>query len=315
MTKRQRPDGEETQAAEAAQAEPAPPDTKAPDEHVQKPRCGIVMPISAIDGCPASHWEDVFEIIAAAAQEAGFNPRLVSTSEEVGIIQGRIIQNLYTDPVIVCDVSARNPNVMFELGLRLAFDKPTIIIKDDQTPYSFDTSPIEHLGYPRDMRYGTMVKFLSDLAARIRATYNRATSDPNYTTFLKHFGDFKVATLETKEVNAMEYIMQELGDIKASMQTLQAIVGQPSASQGPLTALLHSTSRRLKNRIVLGIPESFSSFDPDALLQMLNKNNIPVTSMTHGGGRLDISLDPDASPILYEKARSIASNFIARYRE
>jgi len=42
--------------------------------------------------------------------------------------------------MIVCDISGRNPNVMFELGLRLAFDKPAIIIKDEITPYSFDTS-------------------------------------------------------------------------------------------------------------------------------------------------------------------------------
>jgi len=32
---------------------------------------------------------------------------------------------------------------MFELGLRLAFDKPAIIVKDDNTSYSFDTAPIE----------------------------------------------------------------------------------------------------------------------------------------------------------------------------
>jgi hypothetical protein len=32
-----------------------------------------------------------------------------------------------------------------DMGLRLAFDKPTIIIKDDKTSYAFDTPPIEHL--------------------------------------------------------------------------------------------------------------------------------------------------------------------------
>jgi hypothetical protein len=35
--------------------------------------------------------------------------------------------------------------------MRLAFDRPTIIVKDDLTTYSFDTSPIEHLEYPRDL--------------------------------------------------------------------------------------------------------------------------------------------------------------------
>jgi hypothetical protein len=50
-------------------------------------------------------------------------------------------------------VSGKNPNVMFELGIRLAFDKATIIIKDDKTDYSFDTSVIQHIPYPRDLRH------------------------------------------------------------------------------------------------------------------------------------------------------------------
>jgi len=103
------------------------------------------MPISAIDGCAEAHWADVLEILSEAIEDAGFEPNIVSNAEEVGIIHKRIIQNLYDNPIVVCDVSGKNPNVMFEFGLRLAFDKPTIIVKDDKTAYSFDTSAIEHL--------------------------------------------------------------------------------------------------------------------------------------------------------------------------
>jgi hypothetical protein len=63
--------------------------------------CGIVMPISAIDGCSELHWADVLEILTDAIEDAGFDAK---------------------NPVVVCDVSGKNPNVMFELGLRLAFD-------------------------------------------------------------------------------------------------------------------------------------------------------------------------------------------------
>ena len=107
--------------------------------------CGLVMPISAIDGLPESHWAEVLSLISEAIEKAGVTPNLVSNADDVGIIQKRIIQNLYDNPIVMCDVSSKNPNVMFELGMRLAFDKPTIIVKDDKTTYSFDTSPIEHL--------------------------------------------------------------------------------------------------------------------------------------------------------------------------
>ena len=55
--------------------------------------------------------------------------------------------------MVVVDVSWKNPNVMFELGLRLAFDRPTIVVKDIETDYAFDTSPIVHVLYPRSLRY------------------------------------------------------------------------------------------------------------------------------------------------------------------
>ena len=124
-----------------------------------KPTCGIIMPISAIDGCPSEHWTEVKGIISEAVCTAGYSSNLVSDADDIGIIQQRIIQNIYNNDIVVCDVSGKNPNVMFELGMRLAFDKPAIIVIDDKTDYSFDTSPIEHLSYPRDLRYTKILDF------------------------------------------------------------------------------------------------------------------------------------------------------------
>lgn len=114
----------------------------------------------------------------------------------------------------MCDVSGKNPNVMFELGMRLAFDKPTIIIKDEKTSYSFDTSPIEHLEYPRDLRFTKIVEFKDALKEKIGATYKRSVEDPSYTTFLKHFGTFTVSKLDSKEVSKEDFIIEELRDLK-----------------------------------------------------------------------------------------------------
>lgn len=180
--------------------------------------CGVVMPISTIDGCTEGHWAEVLEVVSSAIENAGFDANLVSNADEVGIIHKRIIQNLYENPIVVCDVSAKNPNVMFELGLRLAFDKPTIIIKDDKTSYSFDTSAIEHLEYPRDLRFSKIVEFKDKLTAKITATYARSQSDGDYTTFLKHFGEFKVAKIEKKEVSGQEYILEELRSLRQEVR-------------------------------------------------------------------------------------------------
>lgn len=190
-------------------------------EIVPKPVCGVVMPISTIDGCSESHWADVLEIVTEAIEEAGFDANLVSNADDVGIIHKRIIQNLYDNPIVVCDVSGKNPNVMFELGMRLAFDKPTVIIKDEKTTYSFDTSAIEHIEYPRDLRFSRIVDFKTKLKEKIVATHKRASTDPNFTTFLKHFGEFTVAKLDKKEVSGQEFIMEELRTIGSAVRRME----------------------------------------------------------------------------------------------
>ena len=183
--------------------------------------CGIVMPISAIDGLTSDHWKEVLSIISESILLADFEPNLVSNGSDVGVIQKRIIQNLYNNPIVVCDVSAKNPNVMFELGLRLAFDKPTIIIKDDKTKYSFDTSPIEHLEYPRDLRFSSIVKFKEELSKKIQATYQASVDNPKYTTFLKHFGEYKISNLEETEITSEKYILESVNVLKQEIQSLR----------------------------------------------------------------------------------------------
>ena len=191
-------------------------------EKIEKKICGLVMPISAIDGLSEAHWTEVLAVISDAIEKAGFTPNLVSNADDIGIIQKRIIQYLYDNPIVVCDVSGKNPNVMFELGIRLAFDRPTIIVKDDKTTYSFDTAPIEHVSYPRDLRYAKIVEFKDKLVEKIKGTYARATSDPNYTTFLKNFGEFTVAKLDKKEVSGQEFILEELKTMRTSIQRIEA---------------------------------------------------------------------------------------------
>jgi hypothetical protein len=184
-----------------------------------RPKCGIVMPISEIDGIPSSHWAEVKQIFVDAISDAGFSGDLVSEARDVGIIQKRIVQRLYDDPVVVVDVSRKNANVMLELGMRLAFDKPTIVVKDDKTDYSFDTSPIEHLIYPSDLRFQAILDFKRELANKIVGTFE-AAKKPEYTTFLKHFGTFTVAKIDNKEVSRDQFILDELREMQGNVRLL-----------------------------------------------------------------------------------------------
>ena len=208
-------------------------------ERKKELKCGIIMPISAIAECSKQHWEEVKCIIEEAIVEAKFVPNLVSDANDSGIIQSRIVQNIYDNEMVVCDVSCKNPNVMFELGMRLAFDKPTIIIMDSQTTYSFDTAPIEHIGYPRDLNYHSINEFKKKLSQKIKATYDSYTSNQG-NSFLKHFGEFKVAKIEHTEGSADAVILSKLETLEQQIRNIKVPVQRDTTyAQDPIRRVVN----------------------------------------------------------------------------
>lgn len=210
--------------------------TPAEDKTPHKLKCGLVMPISAMDGYPAEHWADVRNILMDAVSsitDPQFVVKMVSDADDVGVIQKRIIQNLHDYEIVVVDVSGKNSNVMFELGMRLAFDRPMVIVKDDQTGYSFDTSQIEHIPYPRDLRFAHIVAFKEMLARKVSNTY-AADIAPNRTSILKSFGEFRIATLERAEVSPTAYLVETVEQLRIDFQRLARRIEPRTFRQMPL---------------------------------------------------------------------------------
>lgn len=273
---------------------------------VDQPVCGIIMPISAIDNCTEEHWAEVLAILGDAIHEAGFEPNIVSNADDVGVIQKRIIQNLYDNPVVVCDVSGKNPNVMFELGVRLAFDRPTIIVKDDKTSFSFDTHAIEHIEYPRDLRFAKIVDFKLKLAEKISATHKKATLDPNYTTFLKHFGEFTVAKLDKKEVSTQAFILEELKSIQQQIRRLDV---DSKANLGRGGAFARYLTNATNGIHLDGVPASVRAEIAARL------NQLPgIAGISYSGDFITYAIDDTLPPRAREGLEKKISLIVNEYR-
>lgn len=241
------------------------------DRTEKRPFCGIIMPIAAMGKYEKSHWDRVRIVLDEAIEEAGYEPRLVSESEDIGVIHARIVQNLYDDPIVICDVSGKNANVMFELGLRLAFDKPTIVIKDDLTDYSFDTSPIEHINYRADLRFDDVRDFKKKVAAAITGSIAKKEKDESYSPFLGHFGKFKLAGIDTKTVSSEQFIIEQLKALQAQVSRLA--VPQPSKDTSYSRALDKLVMRKALENIVVPLLET-NELDlekPEDLYVLLDK--------------------------------------------
>lgn len=209
----------------------------------KKPMCGLVMPISSSPNYPAEHWIEVRAIIEECLEKAGFDYQMVSEAKESGLIHNRIIENLYSNELIVCDVSSKNPNVMFELGIRLSFDKPVVLIVDNETDYTFDAGIMEHLGYVKNLRYASINTFKEQLSSKIIATYNNSKQD-NYSPFLKNFKNIIPSSLEDVKASNDQLILRELADMKRMIGASQPKSRRPIET--PLTqALLYSIITRI----------------------------------------------------------------------
>ena len=52
----------------------------------------------------------------------------------------------------------KNPNVLFELGIRQAFDLPVVLIQEENTPRIFDISSINTLDYRKELIYREVIE-------------------------------------------------------------------------------------------------------------------------------------------------------------
>jgi len=177
-----------------------------PEKNKEKMKCGIIMPISEMPCIrkeyTRDHWANVLSAIKEAIKLADFTPCVVWDNDATNIIQAKIINNLKEIPVVICDLSGKNANVMFELGLRVSYKKPVILIKDDITDGPFDTSPIEYVSYNHEMTFTQGQKLISELSQKIKSEY-QLNQAGKYKHFLSYFAEIEPADAK-KEYNTVE---------------------------------------------------------------------------------------------------------------
>ncbi len=101
--------------------------------------CFVAMPFSErhAEHSAGFFTEVLKQIIAPAGRKAGFR---VVTARKQGsdVIHATIVNGLLDADLVVVDLTEHNPNVLFELGMRLAEDKPVALIRATGTRPIFD---------------------------------------------------------------------------------------------------------------------------------------------------------------------------------
>jgi hypothetical protein len=105
--------------------------------------CFVIAPIGE-EGSEIRRRSDqvLTHIITPAAKECGYRAVRADTISKPGMITSQVIQHLVEDPLVIADLTGRNPNVFYELAVRHAVRKPCVQIIQigDQIPFDVSQS-------------------------------------------------------------------------------------------------------------------------------------------------------------------------------
>lgn len=191
--------------------------------------CFIIMPIADPEGYDKGHFNKVYEdIIKVACQNANFNPVRADEVKQTNLIHLDILQKLIDSPMAICDLSNRNPNVLFELGLRQAFDKPTVLVQECGTPKIFDISPLRYTEYRKELKYREVIEDQESIANAIKATKEATDKGEGINSIVALLSLSSPASLkdvsENDTAKMMQIIMSEMNDLRTDFRrTLRKI--------------------------------------------------------------------------------------------
>jgi len=135
--------------------------------------CFVIMPIGELPMYPTDHFKHVYEdLFSPAILEAGYLPKRADDVKASSLIQVNVIRDIINSPMAICDLSTRNPNVLFELGLRQAFDLPVVLVQEENTPRIFDISVINTIDYRKELIYREVLEDRLKIKQSIEATQN-----------------------------------------------------------------------------------------------------------------------------------------------
>jgi hypothetical protein len=150
-------------------------------------RCFVAMPFKEREERhPRGFFDEVLRsLIAPAGRDAGFS---VFTANRDGsdVIQATIVNQLLDADLVIADLTENNPNVLFELGLRIAEQRPVAIIRARGTPPIFDVDNMLRVyEYDPNLWASTVVIDKPKLTEHIKGTWNNRESKMTFIGILR----------------------------------------------------------------------------------------------------------------------------------
>ncbi len=169
--------------------------------------------------CFEEHLTHVYHrVVKPVLESFGFSCLRADEISAPGIILEQINEAIRASDLILCDLTFENPNVLFELGLAYALEKPIIMISQQPSSVPFDVRHMRILMY-EDTKLG-LLDFREELGPFLLSLYPRAPKTSPAATVLREFRVTKDNLREQQEAllspspQLRRYAIKFLGDFK-----------------------------------------------------------------------------------------------------
>jgi hypothetical protein len=136
--------------------------------------CFVIMPFSSTVSCTSEEWTEIFEYVFKPAVEGSGRDYMCKRSEATrGNVVAAIMRDLHDSYVVIADLTDRNANVFYELGVRHALGDRTILIAQKREDIPFDLQ-----GYGSHVYSWKTQKGRDELVARIRELLVEIDANP-----------------------------------------------------------------------------------------------------------------------------------------
>jgi hypothetical protein len=205
--------------------------------------CFVIMPFSSPSGSGYSeeHFTEVYEdLFMPAISAASFSPVRADTTVLSRHILADLLARIEEAAIVLCDLSAANPNVLFELGWAFRADRLCVLVKDDLTQYPFDLQHAHVTTYHSSLK-ARLVK--SDISEISQLVQNTAADSARRWSLVQSLG--LDARLRTEAATEQDPIAAAILEIREELGLLRTRLGVQSPRSAAPSVAVESAGDRM----------------------------------------------------------------------
>lgn len=238
-------------------------ETQNDDEQAKVKTCFVIMPIADHPDYEIGHFTRVYEhLIKPACLAAGYQPIRADDSKASHMIMFDILKKIMDCDMAICDLSSKNANVFYELGLRQAFNKKTILITDGRDKPPFDLAGFRYVPYSQSLRVDTVNVEIKLIQEMLTETESAPDDDVNSIVKLLKIQPAKIDKVNLSEndsiifnmINKLNKKIDNLGENNNTINNVSSSVNFLKNS------ILRSTSPLTLLDLMKSAPNSFNKY-------------------------------------------------------